>query len=75
MDEKVALERMFDGRDLTREETEGLFGRLMDGAMSDLHKAALLAAFAAKGETRDEIAGAAAAMRERSVRIPMPNSR
>lgn len=70
MDEKLALERMFDGRNLTREETEGLFGRLMDGEMSEVHKAALLAAFATKGETRDEIAGAASAMRERSVRIP-----
>ena len=67
MQERAALERIFDGKDLTREETEGLFGRLMDGKISDVHKAALLAAFAAKGETRDEIAGAATAMRSRSV--------
>ena len=70
MDERVALERIFDGKDLTRDEMEALFGRLMDGEISDIHKAALLAAFAAKGESRDEIVGAASAMRERSVRIP-----
>ncbi|MDX1382620.1 MAG: anthranilate phosphoribosyltransferase [Thermoanaerobaculia bacterium] len=70
MDEKAALERLCEGGSLSREETEGLFGRLMDGGVSDVHQAALLAAFAAKGETRDEIVGAATAMRRRSIAIP-----
>ena len=65
-----ALERLVGGGDLTREETEALFGRLMDGELSDPVKAALLIALRMKGEEPAEIAGAAAAMRRRSVKIP-----
>lgn len=65
-----ALRRWMSGSELSRIEMEGLFGRLMDGGVSEVHKAALLVSLAMKGETADEIAGAAAAMRSRSVRIP-----
>lgn len=60
-----ALERLVAGEDLSRRETEYLFGRLMDGRMTDSLKAALLIALAMKGESAEEIAGAAAAMRSR----------
>jgi anthranilate phosphoribosyltransferase len=65
-----ALSRLLDGGDLTRGEMEELFGRLMDGLIPDAVKAALLVALRMKGETAPEIAGAAAAMRERAVKIP-----
>ena len=68
--EREALERFIAGRDLTRAEMESLFGRIMDGAVSAPFQAALLAALATKGETVAEIAGAAAAMRSRAIRIP-----
>jgi anthranilate phosphoribosyltransferase len=68
--ERDALERWIAGRDLARVEMESLFGRLMDGAISPVYQAALLAALAAKGETVGEIAGAAAAMRARAISIP-----
>lgn len=64
------LGRLVVGESLGRTETEELFGRLMDGELGPATKAALLVLLAAKGETADEIAGAAAAMRERVVRIP-----
>ena len=48
---------------------EALIGRLMEGELTDAYKAALLAALATKGESVEEIAGAAAAMRSRVVRI------
>jgi len=70
MTEREALERWIAGRDLDRAEMETLFGRLMDGAISPVFQAALLAALAAKGEAVAEIAGAAHAMRERAVYIP-----
>ena len=70
IDETVALKRLIAGRDLRREEMSGLMGRLMDGELSDVHKAALLTALAAKGETSGEIAGAADALRRRLVPIP-----
>ncbi len=49
---------------------ESLFGSLMDGELSEPMKAALLVALAMKGESADEIAGAAAAMRARVLAIP-----
>jgi anthranilate phosphoribosyltransferase len=64
-----ALDRLIAGADLSREETEALFGRLMDGELSDALKAALLIALRMKGEARAEIAGAAAAMRRRVVEV------
>jgi len=67
---REALRRWMARESLTREETEALFGELMDGMLSDVVKAALLAALAAKGESVAEIAGAAAALRRRVVRIP-----
>jgi anthranilate phosphoribosyltransferase len=68
--EREALERWIARRDLERAEMEALFGRIMDGAITPVYQAALLAALAAKGETVGEIAGAAAAMRARAIRIP-----
>ncbi len=67
---KHALERLVGGGSLSRNETEELFGRLMDGELSEPIKAALLIALRMKGEEPAEIAGAAAAMRSRVVRIP-----
>lgn len=67
---RAALDRLTGGASLTREETEALFGRLMDGEVSDALKAALLVALRMKGETPAEICGAAAAMRRRVVAIP-----
>ncbi|MGE5233496.1 MAG: anthranilate phosphoribosyltransferase [Acidobacteriota bacterium] len=72
-DEKTpaaVLKRLMRGESLSRVETEELFGRLMDGQISDPLKAALLVALAMKREHPQEIAGAAAAMRARAVRIP-----
>lgn len=68
-----ALNRVLAGEDLGREETEAVFGALMDGRVSDPLKAALLVALRMKGESAGEIAGAAAAMRARVA--PMRHSR
>jgi anthranilate phosphoribosyltransferase len=65
-----ALRRLLAREDLTRAETESLFGQLMDGGLDAAQKAALLIALAMKGESPSEIAGAAAAMRRRVVAIP-----
>lgn len=70
IDERAALAKVMAGHDLSRPEMEALMGRLMDGEISEPLKAALLVAFKMKGEARDEIAGAAAAMRARVIAIP-----
>lgn len=58
------LRAVIDGLSLTREQTHRAFGQIMDGAWSESQVAGLLVAMAAKGETVEEIAGAAQAMRE-----------
>jgi anthranilate phosphoribosyltransferase len=70
IDPRDAVGRVVAGHDLGREETEELFGLLMDGGLSDPLKAALLVALRMKVETPAEIAGAAAAMRRRVIAIP-----
>ena len=65
-----ALRRVISGADLGRAEMEELIGALMDGELDPVVQAGLLTALATKGETVDEIAGAAAAMRRRAVPVP-----
>lgn len=64
------LSRLIRGQDLSTEETEGLFERLMAGRFGAVTTAAMLTALAAKGESSEEIAGAAAVMRRHLVAIP-----
>jgi anthranilate phosphoribosyltransferase len=63
------LRAVIAGRDLSRDQAHWAFGQVMDGLWAESQIGALLAALAAKGETSEEIAGAAQAMRERSVKI------
>jgi anthranilate phosphoribosyltransferase len=67
---REALRRLTAGDSLDRGEAEDLFGRMIDGEISDPLKAALLVALRMKGEAVPEIAGAAAAMRRRATPIP-----
>ncbi|HEY2092535.1 MAG TPA: anthranilate phosphoribosyltransferase [Thermoanaerobaculia bacterium] len=60
-----AIKRVVDGHDLDRDEMHTVFGEVMDGKATDVQKAALLIALRMKGETPEEITGAALAMRER----------
>ena len=64
------LRHVLAGEHLAPEQAETLFATLMDGDLSPVRASALLAALAAKGEHTSEIAAAANAMRERSVRVP-----
>ena len=59
-----AIKRIVDGRSLDRDEMHEVFGQVMDGRTSDVQKSALLIALRMKGETPEEITGAALAMRE-----------
>ena len=51
---------------------EALFGRMLDGGMADDAIADVLVTLAERGETADEIAGAARAMRARMIPIGAP---
>ena len=63
------LNTVIGGVDLSRGQAHGAFGEIMDGRWSEAQVAGLLVALAAKGETADEIAGAAQAMREHVVPV------
>ncbi len=68
---KDALNTVLDGRDLTRRQADEALNAVMTGACSDVQIAALLAGLRTKGETGEELAGFAAAMRRHAVRVPI----
>ncbi|MFA6132931.1 MAG: anthranilate phosphoribosyltransferase [Phycisphaerae bacterium] len=63
------LRRLLAGESLSREQSHWAFSQIMDGQWTTAQVAGLLVGLAAKGETSDEIAGAASAMREHVVPI------
>ncbi len=63
------LNDIFAGATLDRATAREVLGRLMDGELSQVQAAALLAALRMRGETVDEITGFAEAMRDRAVKI------
>ena len=60
-----AIRRIVEGQHLERAEMHEVFGEVMDGKATDVQKSAFLVALRMKGETPEEITGAALAMRER----------
>jgi anthranilate phosphoribosyltransferase len=54
--------------------SEVLFGRMLDGQMSDMAIAELLIQIGERGETPQEIVGAVRAMRERMIRVAAPEN-
>jgi anthranilate phosphoribosyltransferase len=61
---RQALQRVLDGHDLGRDETREVMGQIMRGDATPAQIGGFLVALRAKGETPDEIAGCAEAMRE-----------
>src|SRR5205085_10532864 len=62
-----ALSRLLDGHDLTRAEARGVMDEVMAGEATPAQIAGFLVALRAKGETAEEIAGCAEAMREHAL--------
>ena len=58
-----ALQRILDGHDLGRDETREVMGEIMRGEATPAQIGGFLVALRSKGETPDEIAGCAEAMR------------
>jgi anthranilate phosphoribosyltransferase len=59
-----SLQRLLDGHDLGREEARDVMSEIMRGEATQAQIGGFLVALRAKGETSDEIAGCAEAMRE-----------
>ena len=61
---KETLARLLDGHDLEQDEARRVMGSIMDGDATPAQIGGFLVALRLKGETADEIAGCAEAMRE-----------
>src|SRR5213593_54269 len=69
LDAREALGAIANGRVLTREEARSAMASVMAGEATPAQLGALLAALAIRGETVDEIAGCASALRDAAVRV------
>lgn len=72
MDACNLLRRLIARENLTVDESRGLFDALMDNELDPTLMAGVLAALATKGETVDELVGAAQAMQQRATRVRTP---
>lgn len=69
---KVWLEKLIDGENLSREESYEVFDMILKGKLMPSQIASFLVSLKIKGETVEEIAGAATAMRENSISNNLP---
>jgi len=67
-----AINRALAGSDLSRAEMAEVIGQIMDGGATPAQIGGLLVALRAKGESIDEIVGAASAMRSRALPLDCP---
>ena len=72
---RALLLRLMRGENLSRDEAAGLLHSLVGGDATDAQIAAALVALAVKGETVEELAGMAEAMRARAVRVKSNHAR
>src|SRR5207253_8485330 len=64
-----ALSRLLDGHDLKQDETRDVMRFIMEGEATPAQIGGFLVALRVKGETVDEIAGCAEAMRDHALRV------
>ena len=69
---RVALAAVVEGKRLSMAEAREAMGSVMDGDATPAQLAALLVALRMRGETVEELAGFAAAMRERVLKVTAP---
>lgn len=73
MNIKESLKKITDRQDLNFEEMQEVSLDIMSGKVTDAQIGAFLVALRMKGETIDEIAAAATAMRQVSLKVPLKN--
>jgi anthranilate phosphoribosyltransferase len=70
---REALVALYEGRSLSEEQAEQLFAALVRGELEEPAIAAMLVALRLKGETADEMIGAARALRAADAPFPRPD--
>lgn len=69
MDIKKAIEKVVNRENLTESETRSVFYNIMEGKVTPAQISALITALRMKGETVEEITGAAKAMRAKALKV------
>lgn len=72
-DAELAIARLLDGNDLDRGDARALFDRIVDRSLSEPLMAAAFVALRVKGETSEELIGAALALRSAARPFPTPS--
>jgi anthranilate phosphoribosyltransferase len=73
VDLSSGIARVVERRDLSADEMARVVGAIMDGQATEAQIGALLVALRMKGETVDELVGAARAMRARALKLSPPD--
>ena len=73
-DAEQAIARLLDGRDLDRTAARRLFSEIVEGRLSEPLMAAAFVALRVKGETSEELIGAAQALRAAARPFPAPET-
>ena len=71
---KDHLQQIISGKDLSEAQMTRMITFVLDGEASDAQIGAMMGALATKGETFEELAGAAQAMRRKALRIQAPGT-
>jgi anthranilate phosphoribosyltransferase len=71
---RAALKKAVGRQSLGREEMQGVMEQIMTGGATDAQIGAFLTALAMKGESVDEITGAASVMRAKAAKVPLKHS-
>jgi len=68
------IKKIVQGNDLSETEMSFMINEILSGNLTDAQTGAFMAALATKGETFEELAGAATAMRRKALRIQVSSS-
>jgi len=69
----ACLEKLYQGQSLTLEQSQQLFNQIISGDVEPILLSALLTALKIKGESPQEIAGAALALKSQALAFPSPD--
>ena len=74
MDQTLILNKILEHQNLNIEESMYIFNKIMSGELDDIKITSILIGLKLKGETKEEIIGAAKVMREKSLKINSPQN-
>ena len=74
MDQTLILNKILEQQNLNIEESMYIFNKIMSGELDDIKITSILIGLKLKGETKEEIIGAAKVMREKSLKINSPKN-